>query len=151
MGTVKRNVHKQQSQWQYSEVISGLQDYRLHYGEYPSFLKTVNKPLAINTFTTSFVEALQGIGNGTTPSIYNPDNWVFREFRSEEFDENGRWRDHLGQSDIFLILREPNRLTIPRSCFPARLRDRIPVAGLGEAIAIFSLGDVPAHDIISWK
>ncbi|MDR2341167.1 MAG: prepilin-type N-terminal cleavage/methylation domain-containing protein [Puniceicoccales bacterium] len=136
---------RHRSHWQFIEIKSALDDYYLHYGCYPDFLSQYEVPIPLNNYCGALIESLQGGGS----SARNPSGISFMEF-STKFIKNQILVDQFGSDKIYIILRQPERLEIPRHCFHGTIRNAIPENGLRESMAIYSIGLQPGAEVISW-
>jgi prepilin-type N-terminal cleavage/methylation domain-containing protein len=140
-----RSSKRHRSRWQFVEIKSALDSYRLHYGCYPDFFRQYEVPIALNDHHAELRDSLQGGG----ASERNPASIRFMEFPSE-FDGKQILVDQFGSDRIYIILRHPERLEIPRHCFPEAVRGSIPQNGLRESMAIYSIGLQPGTEVTSW-
>lgn len=137
---------RQTSRWRFQEVVAALRAYESFYGGYPAFL--TGRLVLVNDFRQDFIDALQGKAHGE--NNYNSANCRFRTFRSDEFNAKNEWVDDFSNAEIYLLVRDKNRLYIPPECFPEAIRPQIPRQGIREPVVIFSLGKSKERTVVSW-
>ncbi|MDR1456996.1 MAG: prepilin-type N-terminal cleavage/methylation domain-containing protein [Puniceicoccales bacterium] len=140
-----RSSKRHQSRWQFVEIKSALDNYHLHYGCYPVFLRQYEVPIALNDHCVKLIDSLQG----GKPSESNPNGVRFMEF-SSKFIKDQILMDQFGSNKIYIILRNPERLEIPSYCFPGAIREHVSQNGLRESMAIYSIGLQPGAEVVSW-
>jgi prepilin-type N-terminal cleavage/methylation domain-containing protein len=141
-----RSSKRHRSQWQFLEIKSALESYRIYYGNYPEFLSTYEQPIAINDCRDALKEALEG--GYSTP--YNLNNIRFIEFSPKLFNDQKNFVDQFGNTNIYIVLRHPDKLEIPVACFPESIRKLISTNGLKEPAAIYSVSKKSGEEVVSW-
>jgi hypothetical protein len=133
-------------------MAEALEDYRLHYGHYPPFLRERERPIALSdpAIREEFLKSLAGT-NSTPAHPANPDNCRFLSFHGRDFDGAGRLVDAFGNGNIFLMGRASGKSTIPREAFPEAVREWVPDWGIGEEWVLWSVGAGPGQTAVSWR
>jgi prepilin-type N-terminal cleavage/methylation domain-containing protein len=141
---------------QFSQYILALDAYKQEYGKYPSFIKP-DQSVNLKEVAEDFVKSLSGRALDGQPlpeeeaKLLNHKGICFYNF-PELASQEPILRDPFGNSDIYVVAKAENAISIPKSndAFKKEILDQIPPNGLRTHLAVYTLAKGRCPSVQTW-